>query len=85
MMDHVGHLLYVVEMVWMCVLAIATLRMDRMQKRIPWSSLPLHAHGRMYRKGAPAGGATAAALERGAFAGPSALTLTSSWWALVTM
>jgi hypothetical protein len=34
---------------------------------------------------APAGGATAAAPEGGALGGPSALTPTSSWWALVPL
>jgi hypothetical protein len=33
---------------------------------------------------APAGGVAAAAPERGALAGPSAPTSTSTWWALVT-
>jgi hypothetical protein len=34
---------------------------------------------------APAGGASAAAPEGGALEGPSALTPTSWWWALVTL
>jgi hypothetical protein len=34
---------------------------------------------------APAGGATAAAREWGALEGPSALTATSSWWALIIL
>jgi hypothetical protein len=43
-----------------------------------------HARTNKYKNRAPAGGAAAAAPEKGALVGPSAPTSTSTRWALVT-